>query len=114
MFLRKFFEGMMAGALIGTAGAALSGLAGAGTAGGWSGLGRSVLQFAKSIPKNFLGNMVESFSGFGLGMRGGMAGQKVLATYGETGEMNAETFDKAARDGFWSMETGAVESFKTV
>ncbi|MDR1369903.1 MAG: hypothetical protein LBJ72_07230 [Dysgonamonadaceae bacterium] len=113
-FIGKIFEGMMAGALIGTTGAALSGLAGAGITGGWSGVGRAVLQFAKSMPKNFVGNIVESFSGFGLGMRGVMAGQNVLATYGETGEMSAETFDKAVSDGFWSMETGSVESVKNI
>ena len=113
-FIGKVFEGMMAGALIGTAGAALSGLAGAGAAGGWSGVGRAILQFGKSIPKNFIGNIAESFSGFGLGMRGAMAGQSVLAAYGETGEMDAETFDKTVSSGFWSMETGTVESFKNV
>ncbi|MDR2951306.1 MAG: restriction endonuclease fold toxin 5 domain-containing protein [Prevotella sp.] len=113
-FIGKVFEGMMAGALIGTAGAAFSGLVGAGAAGGWSGVGRVVLQFVKSIPKNFIGNIVESFSAFGLGMRGVMSAQNVLATYGETGEMSAETFNQSVKDGFWSMETGAIESVTSV
>jgi hypothetical protein len=109
--LQNLFEGMMAGALIGTAGAAVSGLASMSASSfTWGNLGRGALQ----LGKNFLVNFAESFSTFGLGMRGVAGTQNVLATYGETGEMDAQTFDKAFSDGFWSPETGAVQSAQNI
>jgi hypothetical protein len=82
----EIFKGMMAGACIGAASAAIYGLSTAAVSGGWAGIGKAVLGFIKSVPKNFLVNVVESVSGIGLGIRGAMSAQSALATYGELGE----------------------------
>jgi hypothetical protein len=111
----NLLEGMMAGACIGAAGAALSGLAGAGASGGWSGVGRAALQFAKSMPKNLIGNFIESYGGLGLGLRGATTAQSMLATYGEKGDATtADDLATAGTHGFLGMELGTVSSVQNI
>lgn len=81
------FEGMMYGACIGSAFAAGAALAGGASAGGGlAGMGRVALNFIKSIPRNILTNIAESYSAMGMGMRGVMSAQSALTTYGELGD----------------------------
>lgn len=110
-FVGQVFEGMMAGAAIGAVAAGGAALAGSGS---WAGAGRMALQFVKSIPKNFVGNIIESFMVPGLTLRGVMGAQNVAAAYGETGELSAEQADQAFTQGFFSMETGTIDSVKNV
>lgn len=105
-YIGGLMEGMMAGAAIGMGGAALSGGAGAFATGGIRGVGQAALQFAKSMPKNFYVNALESVGKWGLGLRGVMGAQNVAATYGNTGQAGVGDF--AA--GTVSMETGAYHS----
>ncbi|SIS37955.1 hypothetical protein SAMN05421768_10636 [Chryseobacterium joostei] len=102
----KLMEGMMAGAAIGMAGAAVAGGAGAFTSGGMRGIGQAAWQFAKSMPKNFVVNAIESVGAFGLSLRGVMGLQNVAATYGNTGQASEADFWK----GTVAMETGAWDS----
>ena len=110
------FEGMMYGACIGSAFAAGAALAGGASAGGGlAGMGRVALNFIKSIPRNILTNIAESYSAMGMGMRGVMSAQSALTTYGELGdEMTREDLGNAVSRGFWSMETGTYESGKNI
>jgi hypothetical protein len=103
-------EGMMAGAAVGMGGALISGGAAAFTSGGIRGIGQAALQFAKSMPKNFVVNAVESVGKFGLAMRGVMGVQNTAATYGNTGSASLSDF----KDGVISMETGAIDSAKLI
>ncbi|MBO9593090.1 MAG: hypothetical protein J7599_09275 [Niabella sp.] len=110
-YIGGLMEGMMAGAAVGMGGAALSGGAAAmGGGAGLRGLGQAALQFAKSMPKNFLVNAVQSFGKFGLALRGVMGAQSTAAAYGNTGTAGAGDFTS----GFFSMETGAAQSVKNV
>ena len=109
-YLGKLMEGMMAGAAVGMGGALISGGAAAFTSGGIRGIGQAALQFAKSMPKNFVVNAVESVGKFGLAMRGVMGVQNTAATYGNTGSASLSDF----KDGVISMETGAIDSAKLI
>lgn len=109
-YLGKLMEGMMAGAAVGMGGAILSGGAGAIATGGMRGLGQATLQFAKSMPKNFVVNAVESISKFGLALRGVMGVQNTAQTYGNTGDASIGDFAK----GTVAMETGAYDSAKNI
>ncbi|WP_300602216.1 hypothetical protein [Niabella sp.] len=110
-YIGGLMEGMMAGAAVGMGGAALSGGAAAMSGGaGLRGLSQAALQFAKSMPKNFLVNAVQSFGKFGLALRGVLGAQNAAATYGNTGTAGAGDFTS----GFFSMETGAAQSVKNV
>jgi len=109
-YLGGLMEGMMAGAAIGTGGAAISGGVGAFTAGGMRGVGQAALQFAKSMPKNFYVNAIESVSKVGLALRGVMGVQNTAATYGNTGQAGIGDFAK----GTVAMETGAYDSAKNI
>lgn len=107
---------MMYGACIGSAFAAGAALAGGASAGGGlAGMGRVALNFIKSIPRNILTNIAESYSAMGLGMRGVMSAQSALTTYGELGdEMTREDLNNAISEGFWSMEKGTYDSGKNI
>lgn len=109
-YLGKLMEGMMAGAAIGMGGAAISGGAAAFSAGGARGLAQGAWQFARSMPKNFYVNAIESVSKFGLALRGVMGVQNTAATYGNTGEASGWDFVK----GTVAMETGAYDSFQNI
>ena len=109
-YLGKLMEGMMAGAAVGMGGALISGGAGAFASGGMRGIGQAAWQFAKSMPKNFYVNAIESVSKFGLALRGVMGVQNTDATYGNTGEASATDFLK----GTVAMETGAYDSFNNI
>lgn len=109
-YIGGLMEGMMAGAAIGMGGAALSGGSSVFASAGWRGLGRAALNFGKSIPTNLKVNFIESFSKFGLGMRGVMGVQNTAATYGNTGEASVTDFAK----GTVAMETGAYDSAKNI
>jgi len=109
-YIGKIMEGMMAGAAIGMLGAAFTGGAGAFASGGIRGVGQASLNFLKSMPRNFGVNILESFSKFGLALRGVMGTQNTLATYGNTGTANVQDFGK----GVVAMETGAWDSMKNV
>ena len=109
-YLGKLMEGMMAGAAVGMGGALISGGAGAFASGGMRGIGQAAWQFAKSMPKNFYVNAIESVSKFGLALRGVMGVQNTAATYGNTGEASATDFLK----GTVAMETGAYDSFNNI
>lgn len=109
-YIGGLMEGMMAGAAIGMGGAALSGGSSVFASAGWRGLGRAALNFGKSIPTNLKVNFIESFSKFGLGMRGVMGVQNTAATYGNTGEASITDFAK----GTVAMETGAYDSAKNI
>lgn len=111
----EIFKGMMAGACIGAAAAAIYGIATAAVSGGWAGVGKAVLGFIKSAPTNFIVNLAESISGIGLAMRGVMTAQSGLATYGELGEdMTQEDLNNAMTQGFFAMEIGTYESGKNI
>lgn len=106
----KLMEGMMAGAAVGMGGALLSGGATAFMSGGLRGVGQAAWQFARSMPRNFVVNAVESFSKVGLALRGVMGAQNTAATYGETGSAGVGDF-------FWgtvAMETGAYDSARNI
>jgi len=103
-------EGMMAGAAVGMGGAAFSGGASAFATGGMRGVGQAAWQFAKTMPKNFYVNALESVSKFGLTLRGVMGAQNVAATYGNTGEASVGDFAR----GTVAMETGAYDSFQNI
>lgn len=114
-FIGEVFKGMMAGACIGAAAAAISGIATAAASGGWAGVGKAVLGFIKSAPTNFIVNLAESISGIGLAMRGVMTAQSGLATYGELGEdMTQEDLNNAMTQGFFAMEIGTYESGRDI
>ncbi|TWP29927.1 hypothetical protein ETU09_02800 [Apibacter muscae] len=108
-YVGGIFEGMLAGAVIGMTGGALSGgwTAFAGT--GIRGVGQAALNFAKSMPKNFYVNALESVSKVGLTLRGAMGAQGVAQQYGETGELGWETA-KAGGKGVFGMEIGLYDS----
>ena len=89
-YIGGLMEGMMGGAVVGMGGAALN--------------------FGKSIPTNLKVNFIESFSKFGLGLRGVMGVQNTAATYGNTGEASVTDFAK----GTVGLETGAYGSFKNI
>lgn len=110
-FIGNVFEGMMAGAAIGGIAAGGAALFGSGS---WAGAGNVTLQFLKSIPKNIAGNIIESYMLPGLGIRGVMTAQNVAAGYGETGEFSASQAMSDAKDGFFGMELGTVDSFKNI
>ena len=109
-YIGGLMEGMMGGAVVGMGGAALSGGASAFVSAGWKGLGRAALNFGKSIPTNLKVNFIESFSKFGLGLRGVMGVQNTAATYGNTGEASVTDFAK----GTVGLETGAYGSVKNI
>lgn len=114
-FIGEVLKGMMAGACIGAAAAAISGIATAATSGGWAGVGKAVLGFIKSVPTNFIVNIAESISGIGLALRGTMSAQSALATYGELGEETTkEDINNALTQGFFAMEIGTYESGKNI
>ncbi|WP_219269291.1 hypothetical protein, partial [Pseudomonas sp. Xaverov 259] len=109
-YVGGIMEGMMAGAAVGMGGAFVSGARTAFLQGGTRAVGQAGLQFLKTMPKNFGVNIVESFSKFGLGMRGVMGAQNTAATYGNTGTASIGDFAK----GIVAMETGAYDSFNNI
>jgi GHH signature containing HNH/Endo VII superfamily nuclease toxin len=110
-FIGEVLQGAMIGASVGMGGALIKGgisiLSGGG---GAAGLGRGALQVLKSMPRNFVGNIIESFGKFGLALRGTMGVQNTLQTYGETGQAGVGDFAK----GVVAMETGAVDSARNI
>lgn len=109
-YIGKLMEGMMAGAAVGMGGALISGGAGAFASGGLRGMGQAALQFAKSMPKNFVVNAIESVSKVGLALRGVMGVQNTAAVYGNTGTASVTDFGS----GVVAMETGAYDSFNNI
>jgi hypothetical protein len=110
-FIGEVLQGAMIGASVGMGGALIKGgisiLSGGG---GASGLLRGAAQIFKSLPGNFVGNIIQSFGKFGLGLRGVMGAQHTMQAYGETGEAGAADFGK----GVFAMETGAYDSAKKI
>jgi hypothetical protein len=109
-YVGGILEGMMAGAAVGMGGAFISGARTAFLQGGTRAVGQAGLQFLKTMPKNFGINAIESFSKFGLGMRGVMGAQNTAATYGNTGTASIGDF----AEGTVAMETGAYDSFNNI
>ncbi len=110
-YIGKLFEGMMAGAAIGSLGAAWMGGSAAMAGGaGMRGLGQASLNLLKNMPKNFVVNIAESFGKVGMAFRGIMGAQNTMATYGNTGEAGIGDFAKGAV----SMETGAYDGVKNI